>query len=289
MPVAETQTLLDLPEDTLLRIFSKLSSDDLPSLSLACAHFAHLCRTELLWQSWSESRWPHLAGKSPRSCRSLSWRELHRQRACIPGWRFHWALMDQVDLSLKAILAEQDWHATHEPSECGCVHDSTELFLSLIVKLCAVINGPRLQLTEDWRNFVVSSVLKPRANGTILAYVDYIMSELDIFYDAFETGETHGVLEILLKSLRSASALALLLDEIDHQLGDGILDVAANKPEITHLRKHLADLVESLHSLEMEGFAIAVPIHLRPAGLPRSHVWWHEKAHVLVAGRIHPC
>ena len=47
-------------------------------------------------------------------------------------------------------------------------------------------------------------------------------------------------------------------------------------------------IVDAHQSLELEGFNVSVPPHLRP-GVPQTHVWWAARPPIHASGRLHYC
>ena len=285
--------LLHLSDDALTLTLTRLDERDITACAQVCRRLRCVCGAETLWCTVVHRRWPLL----PRSLlpreQNVQWRELAVRRAQLPHWRELAGLMDEVEtLCDGPDLAD-------EASDWG---DRLATLLVAIFGKDGEV-GRASEPGREWARRLSSALFaSPAILAALAKWGATLAAPLDRFYDFPAAQEEAELRQGLLRALRGASALQLLLDETvsPHAAwrrssatavpsaveDDGVSSLEAWKH--VGLTGVVEEVESSVASLEMEGFFVGVPPRLRPA-MPHSHAWWHARPPLHAHGRLHYC
>ena len=260
--------LLQLDDDILAHIMA--FAHDVCDVAAFCAcstHSSFLVGSNALWKTLTNTTWPHLP-EAEVECGSMPWRDVYRSRALsLPEWRHYLVRMDEVEYLLTNLTSGFE-------SECD------RLATQLIAIFCSSEHMRRSP--SSFASSIISYTygrrfcqrlcylaMRPPARQALCEWSSTILILLDDFYDA---GHQRDHLQaIVLRSLRCASALVILRDEVGAYTES--VDGEPNLHDISPER-----VEEALLSLEMEGFDVSVAPSLKPTTLPPSgHGWWHAQ------------
>mmetsp|Transcript_17732 Transcript_17732/g.29588 ORF Transcript_17732/g.29588 Transcript_17732/m.29588 type:complete len:310 (+) Transcript_17732:280-1209(+) len=274
----ETVELTSLNGDILMLILSYCEESGVAAMAACCKRFMPIACGDTLWKDLVIVRWPRLSAAEMLTIGS--WRDFHRERSLlIPSWRYFLVLMDEIE-HLFGLLAASEADSSNSISICNQIATSlVAIFCTTKLLKCRSMGLSDCVLGYShgrrWARRLCGLICTPAACHALLDWTAVILEQLDDFYDPHRPrGELQA---ILISSLRCASALTFLKDEI----GVFITPTVAASDEVRFAFQRAVSperVAEALRSLEMEGFDVSVPPALRPARLPHlGHAWWNAQ------------
>jgi len=292
-------SLLALSDDVVLNVLEHVDVAQVAAAAASCSKLAALCSSDTLWQTLVQSRWPLMQYGAPSLVRCdgapSSWRDVHRARVSLPRWRATWTYMDEVEHMLPLLDAEL--------AEAQC-----ERLVALLLGIFCT--GQPVSPTDDregrswaWR-LATTSLVSDSVLSILSTWSKTLAASLDAYYD-WPSPPLSDLRAGLVRALRGASALAVLRDEVLLPVASCAVAVQVSNSAgasvgaplrastlvlwAEHgLEAAVSEVASAMESLEMEGFVVAVPHHLRP-NVPRSHSWWHARTPIHAMGRLHMC
>ena len=261
--VDATAELTDLHDDLLVQVLALGDVGAVAVFSAVCRRFALLAQNNELWRQLVAVAWPLLPPAIVETT-PHSWCDFYRGRSAgFPCWRYYLIRMDEIEHLLNKLLARGT-------AATGAEFEEFDRLALCLIKLWMVDESHSVSFHllchtsgRRWAQRLCALIGEPGGRTALNAWTTAILLQLDDYYDP--TLSREQLQHTLLRSLRCASALTILQDEIAASLGVET-GVAPER------------VAEALRSLEMEGFDVSVKSTLLPARLPYTgHQWWRAQ------------
>ena len=289
-PTTAASHIAHLPDELLLQVLASISGVPDVALVAAVSHlFYRLGKSEVLWAMVCHAAWPDLPARVVHEARGPNgWRHLAKTRTNIPRSQERCGLMDEAEKLVS--------------SSSNMSNDACERLAGLLIAIFVekAPKQPRSLAQSlgalDWFAAMARSLeTSETVFRSLEAWGRALVASLDDLYEDMDPSLDANLRrrKAVVAAKRGASALAflwqdlLLCDDsptVDGPAGSGWFSAAAKVRKRwlvddaslpgSGLFTVFKDVVDAMQNLEAEGFNMATPSHLRPSGLPRSHIWW---------------